>query len=427
MNTNIAAHKNNLKVLWFEVTIPKSYKNHDFHGAGWQDALENILKKNTSVELGIAFESQNDFDENCEIDGVKYFPLKSNYTALERIQSNFTWITNRNKLIPLALDAINEFKPDVIHVFGSEWCFGQVVEYIDIPVVIHMQGSIPVYNNAFYPPGYNEWTEWFYCLLHFKLKSLFGLPFAWKKRETWAMQEEQTLKAVTNYMGRTEWDKGIVGLYNPNANYFYCSEALRSSFIEKSCNWKPTGNTRIKLITTGCSSLWKGLDTIVRTARILKERKIDFEWNIAGIVANKELIEWKEKIKMEDVGIKFIGMIDSNQLQNYLLSSDIYIHTAYIDNSPNSICEAQYVGLPIISTNVGGISSLIENGKEGLLVPSNDPFTLSNKIVELFLDKERQIFFSENSKIRARQRHNPQVILNDILNVYSKLVESTRN
>jgi glycosyltransferase involved in cell wall biosynthesis len=416
-----------MKVLWFEVTIPKGYSEHGSHGAGWQDALENIVKKNNDIELGIAFETQNAAHENCKIDGVRYFPLKTKYSAIERIQSKYTWDTGRNQLVPLALKAIDEFKPDVIHVFGSEWCYGQVAEATDIPVVIHMQGSIPAYNNAFYPPGYNEWTEWFFCLTHFRFKNLIALPLAWRKRKSWKIQEERTLKAVDNYMGRTEWDRGMVDLYHPNANYFYCSEALRPSFIGKARDWKPTGNTKIKLITTGCSSFWKGLDTIVRTATILKERKIDFEWNIAGAAANKELIEWKEKIKMEDVGIKFLGMIDSDLLLKHLLDSDMYIHTAYIDNSPNSICEAQYLGLPIVSSYVGGILSLIENDKDGLLVPANDPYTLSNEIIKLFENVDRQIKYSKNSITRARQRHNPKVILNDLLNVYSKLEVSTRN
>jgi glycosyltransferase involved in cell wall biosynthesis len=412
-----------MKVLWFEVTIPQNYNQHGFHGAGWQDSLENIVKKNSDIELGIAFETQNDSHENRKIDGVHYFPLKAKYSVIERAQSKYTWSTSRNKLIPLSLEAIKVFKPDVIHVFGSEWCYGQVAEYSDIPVIIHMQGSIPPYNNAFYPPGYNEWDEIIFNFKKFKWRKLIALHASLKKRKTWKQQEEKTLRLVNNYMGRTNWDRAIVNLYNPKARYFYCSEALRSSFIENARNWKPTDNTKIKLITTGCSSFWKGLDTIVRTAAILKEKKIDFEWSIAGIVANKELIEWKEKIKMEDVSIKFLGMIDSDSLLKHLLESDMYIHTAYIDNSPNSICEAQYLGLPIIATYVGGIPSLIDNNVDGLLIPANSPHTLANEIINLAYDKERQKQYSDKSKKKARTRHSPSIICENIHQIYNLIIK----
>jgi len=111
-------------------------------------------------------------------------------------------------------------------------------------------------------------------------------------------------------------------------------------------------------------------------------------------------------------------------LVNQLLCTDIYVHTAYIDNSPNSICEAQYLGLPIIATYVGGIPSLIENGLEGVLVPANDPYILTNEIMSLAIDRERQIKYSKNSRKRAIMRHNPKIILKDLLNIYNNLLSN---
>lgn len=71
--------------------------------------------------------------------------------------------------------------------------------------------------------------------------------------------------------------------------------------------------------------------------------------------------------------------MNSDKLVELLLESDLYVHTAYIDNSPNAICEAQYLGMPIIATYVGGVPSLIEQGKDGVLIPANDPFMLAEK------------------------------------------------
>lgn len=411
-----------MRVLWFEVTVPSQYKSHGFYGAGWQDSLENIVKVHPEIDLGIAFESPSINDKSCVIDNVHYFPLTSSYSIIEKIKDKYTWEISRNKLIPLSLQVIEDFKPDVIHVFGSEWCFGQVAEFTNIPVVIHLQGSIPPYNNAFYPPGYSFWTEYLYSITHLKLKSLLTLPLASLKRVTWKHQEEKTLSLVNNYMGRTDWDKSVINLYNPKANYFYCSEALRPSFINSAKSWTPTENKILRLTTTGCSSLWKGLDTIVRVAKLLKDRNIEFEWCLAGKINYKELIEWKERIQMHSVNVRIMGMLNAEDLSDLLIKTDIYIHPAYIDNSPNSICEAQYLGLPIIATYVGGIPSLIENKIDGLLVPANAPYDLANEIINLSKDNNRQIMYSTNSRKKAIERHNPENIYKDLIYVYNTIL-----
>ena len=410
-----------MRVLWFEVTQPKNYGSHNFHGAGWQDSLEILVKKNPEIVLAIAFESNDINNLKKEIDGVLYFPLNRIFTRFEKLVNRYTWSISNKKLIPLALNVIEEFKPDVIHVFGSEWCYGQVACFTNIPVIIHMQGSIPAYNNAFYPPGYSIWDEIIFNFVHFQFKKFFSLLLSYNKRRTWQIQEEKTLGIVKNYMGRTEWDSRLVKLYHPNANYFYCSEALRSTFFTGQINWNPSGNKKMKLITVGCSSFWKGIDTILKTSKLLKERNIQFEWFLVGNMANKDFLEWKENIRMEDVNIKLLGMLNSEILVKYLISSDLYIHTAYIDNSPNSICEAQLLGIPIIATYVGGIPSLIENQKDGLLIPANDPYSLAFEIIKLFGDEFRQKKYSLNSKLKALKRHNPDIILNDLIKVYTEL------
>lgn len=412
-----------MRVLWFEVTVPKSYQPHGFHGGGWQDALEKLVKNCEDIELGIAFESNYKNAKKIIKEGVQYYPLTPKYNFLEQIKEYCTFDVSRNKLIPLSLEVIEDFAPDVIHVFGSEWCFGQVAEFCDVPVVIHMQGSIPPYNNAFYPPGYNVWDEVIYNVIKFKWHKLIRLYQARKKQKSREKQELKTLAVVTNYMGRTKWDENIVKLFNPTCNYYYCSEALRPHIFNHTAKWKPTNNEKMKLVTVGCSSLWKGLDTIIKTSKLLKKQGVDFEWSLAGNFSPKGLVEWKEKVEIEKINIKLVGMLNEAQLIELLLESDIYIHTAYIDNSPNSICEAQFLGLPIIATYVGGIPSLINNNIDGLLIPANAPFTLTAEIRKLFIDKERQLRYSTNSKQSSINRHNPENITKDLLNVYTNLMK----
>jgi len=63
-----------------------------------------------------------------------------------------------------------------------------------------------------------------------------------------------------------------------------------------------------------------------------------------------------------------LGSLEVNEMVEAMKISRFMVHPSYIDNSPNSICEAQILGLPVVATNVGGVESLIENGKTGLLI-----------------------------------------------------------
>ena len=81
------------------------------------------------------------------------------------------------------------------------------------------------------------------------------------------------------------------------------------------------------------------------------------------------------------------------------------------------------MGVPIVSTNVGGISSLVKNKEQGYLVPANDPWQMAYAIISLAKDKEKQLAFSENSRRVALARHDDANIRQQILNVYRTIIK----
>lgn len=413
-----------MKVLWFEVTIPGQYKDDGSPVGGWQDSLEYIVKQHKDIELYIAFEGRQG-DSKKIIDGITYIPITAHYSLKERIVSRWSYRPSRIRLLALAKNVVEEVCPDVIHVFGSEWCWGQVQQFTNIPVVIHMQGSMPPYHNAEFPPGYS--LRDVMHLVGLNIKGRIGIWLGELQKRDRVIQEEDTLGIVNFYMGRTAWDRTIVKLYNPAACYYYCSEALRPSFTESSLEWHPHDHAKIRIVTTGMTSLLKGLDTILRTAKRLKHSGLDFEWICAGKMDGriKKLVESKEGSTYEENSVQIAGMLDSEKLTQLLLSADMYVHTAYIDNSPNAVCEAQLLGLPVIATFVGGIPSLINDGVDGLLVPANAPFTMASKIITLSRDKKLQRELGGKAREKALERHNPDIIYNDLLTCYRKVIEES--
>ena len=81
--------------------------------------------------------------------------------------------------------------------------------------------------------------------------------------------------------------------------------------------------------------------------------------------------------RMELNNVRFTGRVDNNEIYHYLNKADIMLSSPTVDNMPVSILEAMNAGLLVISSNVGGVPYMIENGQTGLLFPSNDDNTLA--------------------------------------------------
>lgn len=411
-----------MKVLWFEVSIPNNYKGENHYIGGWQDALERIVKPVKDIELYISFETNNINDKVKTIDGVTYIPMFLSYTKKERHKNKQTWEVTAQKLEKAMSNVVKEVNPDIIHVFGTEWPFGRIAKYTVIPVVVHIMGSILPYMNALYPPGIS-FRDSLAIIPWWNIKKRIERIFAERKKHTWEDSELQVWKNVKYYMGRTEWDRSLSNIMHPQRKYFHVDEALRPDFISPSKEWKGYNNTKLRLITTGCSTFWKGPDMLLKTAKILKQSGIDFEWIVAGKMNDdvKTIVQSKLNTTFEKEGVNLIGMTPPSKLMDLLCSSTLYVHTAYIENSPNSICEAQCLGVPIISTNVGGISTLIKDGVHGVLVPANDPWQMANAILELNADKVRMKEYSCSSLEFARKRHCDENIRKQLLECYNNI------
>ena len=128
-------------------------------------------------------------------------------------------------------------------------------------------------------------------------------------------------------------------------------------------------------------------------------------------------------IRSKDVGIIYEGIKDEDGLCDLLLKSCVYVHPSYIDNSPNSLCEAQMLGVPVIGSYVGGIPSLITNNDTGILFPANDIHELASILISLHKDEEMKSRISKQASIVANQRHDRNAIMSKLLQTYDDVIK----
>ena len=117
-----------------------------------------------------------------------------------------------------------------------------------------------------------------------------------------------------------------------------------------------------------------------------------------------------------------MGTLSAQQMVDELLSADMYVHTSYSDNSPNAVCEAQALGLPVIATDAGGVVSLFGNGYDrSMIVQINDPFYLASKVMELREDKDKALMLSNDNRTIAHERHDYNKITRQLQDIYLQI------
>jgi len=415
-----------MRVLWFSVTTSLYNDKRNIHnGGGWIDSLERIVVDNNQIDLAVAF-VENSLDipfQKVESEYVTYYLMGLKRNLFQRLKDKFSFADIDNETLLRCMSVISDYNPDLIHIFGSEWCFGLIKEKTNIPIVIHMQGCWPTYRNAIYPPGFSKINKYFENIFNFH--KIFQQIISEKQSKYRARREEHILRINNNYMGRTRWDLALTMLYNKKSNYYYCSEALRPEIADCKGKWNSHRVEPMEIITVGGSNTLKGYDVVLKTAFLLKENSdLYFKWNLCG-PTTQDMVDFEKKtgIKCRDVNVFPLGRCSTEQVKEYLLSSYIYVHTAYIDNSPNSVCEAQYLGLPIIATSVGGIPSLFSiEYPTDFLIPTNDPYYLASKILQLNKDKNLLNKLSELNYKTAQNRHNKETLYQSLMECYKAMI-----
>lgn len=420
-----------MRVLWFSNT-PSNFGEggSSYNGGGWVSSLEDAL--GGRVELAVCFLSKDPtlFGEECRSHGrarwfrsmrhsVLYYPVLNGYdiTREDRLRSLLLGDGRQiSALLSCFREIVGDFRPDVIQVFGSEHSFGLVAGMTTIPVVLHLQGLMNPYWDVFTPQGISL-RRWVFQGggISATLHRLYTVS-RWRRS---CRRERRILALTPNYMGRTSWDLGQVRLLRGSEpqRYFKIWEVLRPPF------YAPVGEERplppaLRLVTTISEPPYKGMDVLLRAGKYLRDKGVQFEWRVFGNIS-PTFFERTCAITVREAGLSLMGVAGPQALREELLRCSMYVHPSYIDNSPNSVCEAQVLGVPVVAARVGGVPSLIEEGRTGFMFPAGDADSLCRLILSLDPSTLRSV--GRESRSVALSRHDPDAIVSDILSVYDLL------
>lgn len=136
----------------------------------------------------------------------------------------------------------------------------------------------------------------------------------------------------------------------------------------------------------------------IKIVKLLIKKGIPVSLCMVGPEVGGLLEECKREVEEKNLPIKFTGKLSKEKWIELSNQYDIFINTTNFDNTPVSVIEGMALGLPLISTNVGGIPFLIENKVTGILVEPKEEHLFVEKILHLINDPLASECLSVNAR-----------------------------
>lgn len=414
-----------MKVLWItNIVFPEALdilqgrqESHGIASGGWLlSAASGLIKESSDVELAVASLSPAVKDLKV-IEGRhwKYFVIpygKGN----QKYNSEYECFWKRISSV---------YKPNVIHIWGTEYSHG--LAYVRAcgadKVVVSIQGLKSVISR-YYTAG----LTWHDIMANLTVHDLLkGGVMAEKRRfAKTGLLENELLRSVNHVIGRTRWDKAHVLAINPKTTYHLCNEILREEFY---CDerWSLEKCTKHSIFLSQAYYPLKGAHFVLKAMPIVKREYPDVTIRIAGdnycsyygLARLRHLTSyWKylerliRKYKMENE-VSFIGRLDARQMKDEYLKANLFICPSSIENSPNSLGEAQILGVPCVASYAGGIPDMMQSNMMNLY-----RYDDSEMLAEVICRNFRNVSGLDNVVLSAQKRHNSRENTQRLLSIY---------
>ena len=149
--------------------------------------------------------------------------------------------------------------------------------------------------------------------------------------------------------------------------------------------------------------------TLLRAFALIQKQFPESRLIIAGSGSEESALKnLARELKLQNT--EFIGKIENEKMPDIYNRADIYLNSSIVDNMPLSVIEAFACGLPIVSTDAGGIPHIVENGATGLLAAVNDHENLAKSAIDLLKNDDLAQIIIHNAQNKCRQYEVEKVV-----------------
>lgn len=394
---------------------------------GWLDTLADQLSRHDGIHLTVAFP---DHDSGTAPD----FGQVSDSFDYCAFGSSPLRVKPDSTLVGFFEDLISRIRPDVIHIWGTEYLHSYEAALacrkcgLLANTVVSIQGLVSRYAMAYFagierkaiPPSVGD---------------IIRRDSIAKQQATFfarGIYEEETLKMVRHVIGRTDWDRACTRQINPDAEYHFCNETLRAPFY--SARWNAGECEPYSIFASQCAYPIKGFHKCLEAFAIVRRDYPAAKLYTTGstVVAHglkdrvrqtsyrRYLEKEIERMALAD-DVCFLGYLDAETMCARYCRSNVFVSASSIENSPNSVGEAMLLGVPVVSSAVGGVSSMLMHGREGYLYPFDEAYMLAYYVEEIFRNRDKALEMSEKARLRASDTFDRDKNFKTMLDIYGGL------
>jgi colanic acid/amylovoran biosynthesis glycosyltransferase len=182
--------------------------------------------------------------------------------------------------------------------------------------------------------------------------------------------------------------------------------------------------TPLILLSVGRAHWVKGYDYALKSCKLLKDAGVPFHYTIVGGAGDEELQFLQKEYNLERE-VSLLKRMPQKEVVDMMKSASLLLVPSIIEGMPNVIVEAMALGLPVLSTNCGGVSELIEDSCQGWTVNSRSPESMAEAIIKF---TETPIMETEAVRLAARKKveaqHSENQMVMEMENLYFETLSS---
>lgn len=151
----------------------------------------------------------------------------------------------------------------------------------------------------------------------------------------------------------------------------------------------------------GRRTLDKGYFDLLMAAGIVRAKGIDIRIVTAGETSSEAQLHIEQAVREAGLGSAVCDLGVRRDIPEILAAADIFALPSHAEGLPISLLEALAAGLPVIATRVGGISEIVEDGREGFLIAPGEVDVLSDRLLRLATDASLRETMSDHARARS--------------------------